>query len=452
MAALEQELQAGGRLEGEEVPTILRPHPAMVLEAFRYAEPKDIRVIIIGQDPYPQASHACGLSFSRPRPASIHPSSLGNIYKACERAGLEEPPAHGDLRGWARQGVLLLNTFLTKTAIFRVESGRAKVISNKNKKMHAFWGDYTRAVLEEVLAINPKCCVFLWGVPAAERFGGAEAKFAPGGSHFLRYAHPSPINGSSNFAECDHFERAKALVGPINWDPEAHPDRRVLAIACDGGCHGNGRADAKAVSAVVIPAEYHGENVLQPAKWRHRLKGELWAWEGGHCACSPPEESREKPSSPRAELLAMVKAVEAAVDWYRQRPGRMCPIHIIADNTYAINALQYSIFQGEAKRASAKNADLIATLREAALELASYLPATEEFEKTQNPQHRLIGKEFRIWNAILESDSPAAEQYFHWTGVTVYHVRSHQAEPPRGSGHWYRWRANRAADELACPK
>src|SRR5271168_4511687 len=92
----------------------IRPIPEKILAAFAHFEPDDLKVIIIGQDPYLKVSDADGLCFSVPLAADI-PPSLKNIYKCLERTMNIKIATHGNLTEWAKQGVLLLNRYLTRS-------------------------------------------------------------------------------------------------------------------------------------------------------------------------------------------------------------------------------------------------------------------------------------------------------------------------------------------------
>lgn len=167
-----------------------------------------VKVVILGQDPYHGAGQAHGLSFSVQSGVRL-PPSLANICKElASDLGLPRP-AQGDLSGWARQGVLLLNAALS------VEEGKAASHHNKG------WEAITDAVIAAVAA-KPEPCVFLlWGKHAQRK-----ADRIPGlvGSHHLvlRAPHPSPLSAHAGFFGCRHFSQANAFLeahsrGVIDW-------------------------------------------------------------------------------------------------------------------------------------------------------------------------------------------------------------------------------------------
>nr|WP_295669829.1 uracil-DNA glycosylase [Sphingomonas sp.] len=168
-----------------------------------------VRVVILGQDPYHGAGQAHGLCFSV-QPGVRTPPSLVNIYKEME-ADLGVPrAAHGVLEHWARQGVLLLNTVLT------VEMGLAA--SHRDKG----WERFTDAVIALVNA-RPEPIVFmLWGAHAQKKAAAID-DVVRGGRHLvLKAAHPSPLSAHTGFFGSRPFSQANAFLaahhrGTIDW-------------------------------------------------------------------------------------------------------------------------------------------------------------------------------------------------------------------------------------------
>ena len=165
----------------------------------------DVRVVILGQDPYHGPGQAHGLAFSV-RPGVRVPPSLVNIYKELQ-ADLGIPPArHGFLEHWARQGVLLLNSSLT------VEQGLAASHQGRG------WERFTDAVIRLVAARERPCAFLLWGAHAQKKAG-----FVDAGHHLvLKAPHPSPLSAHNGFFGCRHFSRTNQWLEqlgqpPINW-------------------------------------------------------------------------------------------------------------------------------------------------------------------------------------------------------------------------------------------
>ena len=169
----------------------------------------EVRVVILGQDPYHGEGQAHGLCFSV-QPGVRTPPSLVNIYKELE-ADLGIPPAtHGHLEYWARQGVLLLNDVLT------VEVGRAA--SHKGQG----WERFTDAIVRAVAARPDPVVFMLWGAPAQKKASFVQS-VDEGGRHLvLKAPHPSPLSAYKGFLGCRHFSQANAFLEehgrePIDW-------------------------------------------------------------------------------------------------------------------------------------------------------------------------------------------------------------------------------------------
>ncbi len=185
------------------------PERSRVLRAF--SRPlADVRVLLVGQDPYPTAGHPVGLAFSVAPDVRPVPRSLRNVYVELE-ADLRIPPAaHGDLSAWFAQGVLLLNRVLT------VEPGRSG--SHRRKG----WEQVTQRAIEALVERGGPLVAVLWGTDAR--------KLAPllGDVPVVESAHPSPLSARYGFFGSRPFSRVNALLEeqgavPIDWRlPEAH--------------------------------------------------------------------------------------------------------------------------------------------------------------------------------------------------------------------------------------
>ncbi|RRC95921.1 uracil-DNA glycosylase [Schaalia canis] len=173
-----------------------------VLRAFTY--PLDqVKVLIVGQDPYPTPGHAMGLSFSV-APGVAPPRSLVNIFTELS-ADLQIPrPTSGDLSPWAREGVCLLNRVLT------VQPGEAG--SHRGRG----WEDVTACAIDALVSRGTPLVAILWGRDAqnlAPRLGSTPVIASP---------HPSPLSASRGFFGSRPFSRANALLAemgasPVNW-------------------------------------------------------------------------------------------------------------------------------------------------------------------------------------------------------------------------------------------
>ncbi|MDD6467263.1 MAG: uracil-DNA glycosylase [Erysipelotrichaceae bacterium] len=176
-----------------------------VFSSFEHADMKDIKVVILGQDPYHQPHQAHGMCFSVRKGVKI-PPSLMNIYKEIHDDLGYEIPSHGYLMDWANQGVLLLNTVLT------VEYNQA--FSHRNQG----WEIFTDHVLQKLNTLDQPMVFLLWGRPAQNK-----AAFLNNPNHLvLKAAHPSPLSAYQGFFGCRHFSKSNRFLiehgcSPIDW-------------------------------------------------------------------------------------------------------------------------------------------------------------------------------------------------------------------------------------------
>lgn len=187
---------------------IIYPLSQDVFNAFRFTEFGNVKVVILGQDPYHGPNQAHGLSFSV-RPGVATPPSLINIYKelADDIDGFTIPK-HGFLQSWSAQGVLLLNTVLT------VEAGKAHSHANLG------WETFTEKVITALNEHRKGVIFLLWGSHAQKK-GKIINKER---HHILQAPHPSPLSAHRGFLGCKHFSNTNQLLrqqglSTINWQP-----------------------------------------------------------------------------------------------------------------------------------------------------------------------------------------------------------------------------------------
>jgi uracil-DNA glycosylase len=181
-------------------------YPADPLRALRLTPLAAVRVVILGQDPYHAPGQAEGLAFSVP-PGTGLPPSLRNIYTELQRDLGLAPPRSGHLGGWARQGVLLLNTSLT------VEQGQPASHAGRG------WEGLTDALIETVAAQPRRIAFLLWGAHAQAKAPLIE-RVAPGRHLLLRANHPSPLSARrppTPFIGCGHFGSLRAARIEVDW-------------------------------------------------------------------------------------------------------------------------------------------------------------------------------------------------------------------------------------------
>lgn len=190
--------------EASEGKIIYPPGPD-IFAALNLTPFDQVKVVIIGQDPYHGPGQAHGLCFSVKKGVPI-PPSLVNIYKELKEDMGMTPPSHGCLEDWARQGVLLLNNVLT------VENGKAASHHGQG------WEQFTDKIIEVLNQKKENLVFILWGSPAQKKAAAVDAK-----KHFiLKSVHPSPLSsyrgffGSKPFSKTNAFLKSKGLK-EIDW-------------------------------------------------------------------------------------------------------------------------------------------------------------------------------------------------------------------------------------------
>ena len=185
-----------------------RPIFSEIFTAFNLTPFNNIKVVVVGQDPYPGPIEAMGLSFSVHSGVKV-PGSLRNIYKCMQQDPKLsfKPPKHGDLSHWAQQGVFMLNAVLT------VKQGVANSHAKKG------WEKFTDEVIKVINRDNSNVVFMLWGAYAQEKARAVDKR-----KHLvLEACHPSPLSASKGgFFSCGHFSKANEYLknhgrGEIDW-------------------------------------------------------------------------------------------------------------------------------------------------------------------------------------------------------------------------------------------
>lgn len=188
--------------------TVVYPPAEDIFNAFHFTPLKDVKVLLLGQDPYHNEHQAHGLSFSV-QPGQDIPPSLVNIYKELHDDLGCCIPNNGYLKKWADQGVLLLNTVLTVRA------------HQANSHQGHGWEQFTDAVIQAVNAQDRPIVYMLWGAPARRK----KAMLTNPKHLILEAPHPSPLSAYRGFFGCKHFSKANEFlkssgVEPIDWQIE----------------------------------------------------------------------------------------------------------------------------------------------------------------------------------------------------------------------------------------
>jgi len=186
---------------------IYPPRPK-ILRALQLVDYSDVKVVILGQDPYHGDGQATGLSFAVPDQLQPKPPSLINIFKEIEAdIGFHWNRKDSELTGWAKQGVLLLNAVLSVR--------RSQAFSHQNQG----WEIFTDTIIQKLNQREHGMIFLLWGSAAQKK-----ACLVTNRQHFiLKCAHPSPLSAHRGFIGCKHFSRANRIlqedlhVEPIDW-------------------------------------------------------------------------------------------------------------------------------------------------------------------------------------------------------------------------------------------
>jgi uracil-DNA glycosylase len=210
-AQLEQEVEKSSFLELSNFvkqryqTTTVFPAPQNIFNAFNITPFDQVKVVILGQDPYHGAGQAHGLCFSVQEPVPP-PPSLQNIFKEiCNDLGVSPFPS-GDLTRWAKQGVFLLNAILT------VEQGQP--LSHQSRG----WEHFTDAAIARLNSEREHLVFLLWGAHAQKKGAQIDAN-----KHLiLQTVHPSPLSAHRGFLGCKHFSQTNAYLeqhgqAPIDW-------------------------------------------------------------------------------------------------------------------------------------------------------------------------------------------------------------------------------------------
>ena len=182
------------------------PPGQLIFNAFNLTPFDKVKIVIIGQDPYHGYGQAHGLCFSVPK-GIAKPPSLQNIFKELKEDLNINPPDHGDLTGWARQGVFLLNAILTVRE------------NTPESHRNIGWENFTNAAIKNLSDKKEHLVFMLWGAYAQEK-----EKLIENTKHLiLKAAHPSPFSANRGFFGCHHFSKANQYliansIDPIKWE------------------------------------------------------------------------------------------------------------------------------------------------------------------------------------------------------------------------------------------
>lgn len=336
-------------------PMNISPATHDIFHFAKYIEIPDIRVVIVGQDPYPDPSHAHGLCFS-----SLDervPASLKNIYLCLERSGLLCNPVDeiktSNLTRWAQQGVLMLNMSLTTEKW-------------KSATHMDLWHPITTHIIKTIGAADTPVIFLLWGSFAKKMRQYISSPHAI----ILEEIHPSPMAQAKlpqekKFVNCDHFTRVNAILKAANmreiiWDPTAPLKKNMIKVYTDGSGLNTKDVNSRASYASLFPSTglmlFGRLSPMMIIDISMVEKGEDWDPEqnpcwfddargytigGKHCDTkSWPEPLATSylsnverqvifPTSQRGEGMAILMALEHVVNI-----GDPCHLHIVTDSMF----------------------------------------------------------------------------------------------------------------------
>ncbi len=186
--------------------TTVFPPKDKIFNAFSKSSLKDLKVVILGQDPYHGKGQAQGLAFSTPKEIKNPPSMVNILKEIKDDLKKDSSCLDGDLNPWAKEGVLLLNTILT-------------VEESKPKSHHKLgWETFTNNIIKYISENCEDVVFILWGAPAI-----AKSKLIDESKHHILTApHPSPLSSYRGFFGCKHFSKTNEILKslgkkPINW-------------------------------------------------------------------------------------------------------------------------------------------------------------------------------------------------------------------------------------------
>jgi uracil-DNA glycosylase len=182
--------------EYEQFPDAVFPAIENVFKAFELCDPDNIKVVILGQDPYPTKGHAHGLAFSVVDDLKVLPKSLQNIYKEIKNEYPDFDPKNGNLQHWAEQGVLLLNSILTVKE------------SQPGSHSELGWQAFTDSLIEHLDKEYREIVFVFWGAYAQSK----KKIIKNSKALILESPHPSPLSAYRGFFGCNHFKQINTYL------------------------------------------------------------------------------------------------------------------------------------------------------------------------------------------------------------------------------------------------
>lgn len=380
----------------------LCPERKNIFNALRLTPLTSVKVIIIGQDPYPKITDAHGLSFSSL--AKTIPASLQNIYRCLINSKLiDKTPTSSDLTSWAKQGILLLNASLTtceKTPGFHTE----------------YWKPFTEILMTYINSSmktrKNEVCVMLWGNDAKLY----DTKFK--NCIIYKWSHPSPMSDnritdkSKKFTYMTHFKEISEKYPEIIWNPFTL-DKSQSATQSN-----TQSADHTAITKLLITSskekrEYTTLSLFTDGACTNNKRGARDSAGGWGIYCVETNlrvagRIDEEPTNQVAELTAVLNALKYIIYYMDENPELYINVKLLSDSEYCYWIVYHSI-NNWCKKPISKSANL------------HLVKQVDEYVKT-----------------ILQRGV-----------IDFIHISAHTSKPPKDSLEYYYWHGNDIVDQLA---
>jgi uracil-DNA glycosylase len=347
-----------------------------VFNAFNLTRPENVKVVIVGQDPYHTLGVADGLCFST-QPGNDIPPSLKNIYGALTNGGsIEEKPYHACLNNWAAQGVLMINSALT------TKLGTAGAHTK-------IWAKWTQWLIQYLSDNYDELTFLLWGGKAQNICENVDTS-----KHIVWvYIHPSPMANTVpehlRFDKCPHFELVSEWYldkfnRTFNWNPT-----QSTTVFTDGACKGNGQKGAKAGYGVYFQTgPLAGLEVFSPLP-TGEYEGEVM-----------------KQTNIRAEMLAAIDALEIYME-------RKCigPLYLVIDCEFVMKVMDcwLDMWSRKNKIDQMKNPDLLWRLK-------SVMSRVKVWQKRFDLKFKVIHVYSHIEKKKKTVPQKGTKEYTYWQG------------------------------------
>lgn len=390
------------------VDKFIRPFHTKIFAPFSYFEPNDLKMIIVGQDPYPNED-SNGIAFSTNGRSSL---AIKSIYECLLRSKIiKEIPSSGNLEHWAENGVLLINRNMTRSPDWEIDGDNVTFTGegNSDKKfMHQFWNEYTDQLIYNITnTVKHNIVVLLWGnnahgVPVSTN----------GNVLCIKTRHPTEYtlkkDNPNHFVNSDQFILAQKHLGGFDWTVKISESSNSIIMSSDGGCSNNGKPDAIGSFAAYFPKKFNNiDNPIKPCC----IYGLVNDYELKMTNGLALKETTERIShtNNRGELLGTIHGLIYILEQYKINRVKY-PIFFVADSEYTMKYVCWRLWKREKedpKLSGIKvNRDLCLILLKLLKKIARIVPEKQLIHPNQM------------------SENPTAPPK-DWRGMTVMYQEAH---------------------------